>query len=251
MNILEDGERKSTQCPQCGDVFEAIGSHWSQSYDCDYPEYTDRQRELAKGLTMGDGSLSTTGKSRKAHMVVMSVQTRFLSWIDEQFGALSAGVRLHQTGEEIQSNAADTGFGSPNDPWEYHDVYTVHLRNHPTLAEMNGRWYPNGTICYPDSLSLTPEAARMWYCSDGGLSWSGKPYVTIGTHNEADRPEFLCDLFRQHGFDPVWSEPLIRFTNDEAADVLEWLGDPVPGYEYKWVCESRSDYDRVKSEVGQ
>jgi len=246
--VLQKGERKQSVCPGCGRTFDMIGSHWAQATDCFRPAYTDRQREVLKGLVMGDGSLNRSGDSEFS-MVVMSTQARFLQHLDALFGPLSAGVRMHQDGETIAAGARKSGFDTSEGSWEYKDVYAVRIRGHPTLTEMRNRWYPDGQIRYPSDLVLTPTAAKMWYCSDGGLSWARRPYVAFGTHNEAGRPEFLKALFEEHGFDPVWSDPLLRFTNDDTGDVLDWMGDPIPGFEYKWVYQSRGRYDAVKTEV--
>ncbi|MFC6975834.1 hypothetical protein ACFQL1_15980 [Halomicroarcula sp. GCM10025709] len=239
-------------CPHCGGVFEQLANHWAQSATCVHPTLTQEQRELLKGLVMGDGSISNPKRgSGDSRMRVTSTNERWLRWLRAQFGPLATEPTLDQTGEELGRKArSNPSFDDSGGDWEYSDIYRMSVRSHPYLTMMRKRWYPDGEIRYPDDLHLTPLAAKAWYCSDGGISWTDSAvFAAFGTHNEADRPGFLCDLFREHGFTARYSEPLVRVSSTQTEDLLEWMGTAPAGFAYKWESQSRQRYDRLKMEV--
>jgi len=237
-------------CPECGKTFDEVVLHWTMSSTCDHPPFDQRQKELLKGLVMGDGSMRYRSKGRNARMRVSSTNETWLRWLRSQFGAFGAEVVLAESGDEVGARARNhPKFDDSGGEWEYSDIYSFDVRAHPYLTRMRERWYSDGQIRYPDDLTLTPVAAKAWYCSDGGLSWSDREHAhaAFGTHNEADRPQYLCNLFREHGFDPAWSEPLIRFTTAETVKLLDWMGVAPAGFEYKWENNSRDRYDKIKA----
>ena len=239
-------------CPQCGRPFKELTRHWGGPKECTHPPFSERQREIVKGLTMGDGSISKPRGNGDASMKVLSTNERYLRWLRAQFGVFASEVRLSKTGEELGENARQyESFDDSGGDWEYQDIYCLRIRSHPTLTEMRARWYPDDTIRYPDDLRLTPTAAKLWYVSDGGLSWSSPDHAhaAFGTHNEGERSGFLCRLFEDHGFSPSWSEPLVRFSIYETPELLGWMGAAPVGFAYKWECGSRALYDRLKAEV--
>jgi len=242
-----------TACPNCGDEYQILPHHWRQASDCDWPPFSQRQRELLKGLVMGDGSVTIPGQGQ-SRMTITSTNERWLRWLRAQFGIFAGEVTIAQTGDEVAANAQDhPSFDDSGGAWEYNDIYRIDIRAHPYLTGMRERWYPDGTIHYPESLVLTPISAKAWYCSDGGLSWCGpdRALAAFGTHNEADRPEYLHNLFERHGFSPNWSEPLIRFSTKETSELLDWMGTAPAGFEYKWEYRSREQYDRLKRSTGE
>jgi hypothetical protein len=126
-------------------------------------------------------------------------------------------------------------------------MHVVRTRTHPYFNELR-QWYESGKKRFPDDLSLTPQLTKLWYASDGYLDvgqW-GRPRLEIKARNENDRTEFLLDLFREHGFDPLYIRNEIRFTCDETEQLIEWMGEPPPGFEYKWELDSRERYRELK-----
>ena len=89
---------------------------------------------------------------------------------------------------------------------------------------------------------------KFWYVSDGYLDvgrW-GRPRVEIKARNESDRSDFLVSLFREVGFDPTFKRDELRFDRDDTAVLVEWMGDPPAGFEYKWAIDSRERYRMLK-----
>lgn len=215
---------------------------------CTAPELTDKQRQATVGLVMGDGWLTKSRNGIASGLKIANTNRRFLEWVGDLFGILSCGVRRSETGSEIAESMRESGFYEPADDSGFSDVYSLAIRNHPVFAEMRAEWYGGGGLRYPDSVRLTPMSAKMWYCSDGGISWSSENYAhaVVASQNESGRGDFLSALFEEHGFSPVYSEPLIRFSTSETPDFLRWMGEPPSGFEYKWECDIRGNYDELK-----
>lgn len=221
--------------------------HWWHG-TCPYPEFEQWRIELITGLLLGDGSIPTV-KGNHSFRVPM-INRRFLNWYDNKMGYLTTGVRLVHTADELATSNRETGF-SPNARAEnYHDMYVVRTRTHPRFNELR-QWYGSGSKRFPEDLTLTPRITRMWYLSDGYLDvgrW-GRPRIEIKARNEHDRSEFLLDLFRKQGFDPIFRRHEIRFTCDETEDLVSWMGDAPPGFEYKWELDSRERYRELKQQA--
>jgi hypothetical protein len=166
-------------------------------------------------------------------------------------GILTTGVRLKKTASQLAKNNRATGF-SPNAVTEnYHDVHTVWSRTNPYFDDTRTRWYTEEGKRFPENLSLTPTLAKFWYASDGYLDvgrW-GRPRVEIKSRNERTRADFLVNLFEEHGFSPQYRRHELRFTCDDTERLIEWMGDPVPGFEYKWELGSIERYHERKEQA--
>lgn len=243
MTVLERGGKKTVECPGCGTEYARIGSHWSYpTSSCDYPPFTNRQLEIIKGLNMGDGCIREA--SGYACMRVGSTNLPFLEWLDDRFGPLSAGVRLDRDSETIAAN--NEGRGRWSD-YDFKDLYLLALRSHPTFTKLRKQWYTDDGIRFPDDLELSPESLRMWYVSDGSINWQGEyPYIAIGCSNENRRPQFIEGVFSDIGFDIGYSSNCIRVPSYQREQFLEYIGDTIPGFEYKWAIDDHERYDELK-----
>lgn len=218
--------------------------HWWHG-NCPYPEFEPWRKELITGLLLGDGSIPTVDGNHSFRLPM--INRRFLKWYDGRMGYLTTGVRLVHTADELAESNRESGFSPDADGEDYHDMYTVRTRAHPYFNELR-EWYWSGKKRFPNDLTLTPCRAKFWYLSDGYLDigqW-GRPRAEIKARNENDRTEFLLDLFREHGFDPLYIRNEIRFTCDDTEDLIEWMGEPPPGFEYKWELDSRERYRELK-----
>jgi len=205
---------------------------------------------MVLGLLMGDGSIPVQSDGSNGVFHVPMVNRQFLEWYDHQMGLFTTGVSLKKTAEELAENNRESGF-SPNAKAEnYHDMYTVWSRSHPYFSRLRS-WYASGTKRIPENFELTSKIAKFWYISDGYLDvdQNRTPRAAIRTRTESDRFKFLLDLFREHGFDPNFRRGTVRFSRDETPRFLNWMGNPPPGFEYKWVLDSRERYDRLKAQA--
>jgi hypothetical protein len=237
-------ELAEAPCPSCGKTFSSLSMHWWHG-SCPYPDIGERKQEVIVGLLMGDGSIPTVDGNHSFR--VPMINRHFLSWYDEEMSYLTTGVGLVHTAEQLASTNRETGF-SPNAEREnYHDMYVVRTRTHPYFNELR-MWYKTGRKRFPDNIELTPILAKYWYASDGYLDvgrW-GRPRIEIKCRNEHGRAEFLVQLFEDVGFSPVFKRHELRFTCDDTERLVEWMGDPLPGFEYKWEIGSIERYHELK-----
>ena len=210
---------EAEECPGCGKEYKYLAKHWNKNSQCSHPTITPRQIEILTGLLLGDGSVYRKDTPYiQAHMNTKP----FLEWLDEEFqhNSLSTGVRrAHEGGTESHPN--------PSYRWQ--------TRSHPKF-EYFAEWYSGGNKDFPDDLHLTPLSAKVWYCCDGSLKYTdGLPYVWIANSDQSHRADYLESLFQKHGFDPSFSSETLKFSGKNRERFFEWIGDPLPGFEYKWI----------------
>lgn len=213
------------KCESCEGSFESLPLHWSLS-SCDYPELSDYQKDILIGVLMGDGSVIVPEHRNEGYLTVSVVEDEFLDWLFDELGWLVEAKRYEEPDK---------------------DIHSLRTLSHPFITDLRS-WYDTGRKRYPGGLELNSTIAKMWYVTDGGLSWNGERQciVSISCENELRRGDFLRDLFRQVGFEVGMSHGMIRFKNGHGERFLEWIGEPVPGFEYKWKSEDRELYDSVK-----
>ena len=233
------------ECPNCGDDFERLGLHWWHG-TCPYPEFSDSERQVFRGLLMGDGSIPTVPDTHSLRLPM--INRRFLEWFDGRMGCLTTGVNLVHTADELAESNRESGFSPNARPENYHNTYVVRTRSHPYFNRLRKKWYPDGDKRFPPDLELTPTVATYWYLSDGYLDvgrW-GRPRVEVKVRNEHRRPEFLVSLFEGVGISPTLHRHELRFTCDDTEQLLDWMERAPPGFEYKWETDSRERYRRLK-----
>lgn len=220
-------------CPECSqDGYERLSQHIAIG-QCDWPEISQYKKELLKGMLMGDGCVSNRDGKRPVFIVGMTNED-FLKWFSEELGWLAYGVRISKTGEESAAAFEKHPPREGGSIGEFKDVYRMQTMRHPWFNEL-ADWYSDSGKTYPDDLELTPTVAKMWYVADGGLrDREPNPNVVIACHNESDRSQFLCSLFQEHGFEPQYDGEGIVFSVSDSKKFLGWIGEPVPGFEYKW-----------------
>lgn len=227
------------KCPGCNDEFKSLGCHWR--YNPDHrPGISEHQHELLTGHMMSDASYRAE-KGNPAVRWLMSNE-EYVAWLDDELGWLSIGYSLDRTAEQ----SAEYQGG---DVSNYKDLYVGRTVRHPELERYS--WYSSGDKRYPD-VELTPTVLKTWYCGDGGLGWpsveGAAANAKIGCYNEKDRPEFLLSLFEGTPFEPsVYDDGRIVFSIEQTDELLSWMGEAPPGYEYKWCNQSKEEYRRKKS----
>lgn len=237
------------RCPSCGEDFQRLGLHWWHG-TCPYPKISPEQQEMLTGLLLGDGSIpNQQGGHNSIYHLPMTNRT-FLEWFDSCMGILTTGVRLKKTAAELAINNRESGFSPKAKAENYHDMYTVWTRTHPFFNDLR-EWYDSGEKRFPQNLELTPKMTKYWYVCDGYLDvgrW-GRPRIEIKARNERTRQKQLLSMFDDVGFDPTFKRSEISFTCDETEELIEWMGDAPPGFEYKWAVESREEYFELKRQA--
>lgn len=241
------------RCPNCNFIYKKSGlsKHWS-GQQCSYPTYTDQQDDIIKGLMLGDGGLHRY--NNHPIMYVSSTNRNFLEWVENEMGVLCTGNYNVVTEEDHLRYAED--HGTLQDDSEYKKTYIIQIRAHPHLDQYSD-WYgeKNGRQVVKDvpEIDISPIMAKVWYCSDGHMSFDendgGHSVLTsenFSTHNERLANSFIGGDFGFHTeYDGV-PDACIKFNRSGTQKFLNWIGEPIDGFEYKWCSEDRQKYDRLK-----
>lgn len=231
------------ECPQCGEKYNKIGQHWSIG-QCTHPPLSQHQIEITTGLLMGDGSLERCDKH--ASLRAKMITPEYLDYLDGKFGVFSVGKSLCTTAEESAFNCRESGFSPNASPQDYSDLYRWRTRNHAGLDQFRS-WYNTGKKVWPDDIALTPTVLKHWFCGDGSREETpyGQNRIHIAMSNEIDNTEKVDRMFSNSDL-PKPSEYNInqrkdgsfscmaRFTMEDSHLLWDYMGEPLPGFEYKW-----------------
>jgi len=232
----------TVECPQCGENFELVGSHWSQSSTCDYPRLTQKQREITVGLLMGDGNVDQKGGYNPRIRSEMASKD-YLKYIDSQFGILGVGVSLSSTAEESCKQRQDRGFNAQ--PENYSDVYIWRSRHHPEFKQF-AEWYSSGKKVWPEDIELTPTVLKHWYCGDGSWDDSGShSRIQIAMSNEVENTQKVDEIFEKSSLPSPSNYNIYdrndrkkdctaQFTKEQSEELWKYMGKPLPSFQYKW-----------------
>lgn len=225
-------EKTPEECPNCGEEFVNMGQHWKSS-NCEYPELSNRQEDLLRGILMSDASVQFDDNNR---LIIKMTTIDFLDWFAEQLDVIchSKYPVLYQTSDESKENARKSFGDSVREDSEYKEKYQVLTRSHPFMNEFDDWYVPEKRYPLGD-LELTPTVAKMWYCGDGRLDET-KGRASIACTNEADRIDEVADLIREQGFDVnTTRNGVIHVPPRDTPAFLDWMGDAPPDFEYKWL----------------
>jgi len=196
---------------------------------------------------MGDGSVKRD-VGRNPYIRIRSITREYLEFLDDIFGSMGLGVELRYTAEEKASENRDSGFAPNADPSTYSDQYLWRTRRSKQFIKY-AEWYEPEKV-WPKSIELTPTTLRHWYVCDGHYhNKRSDNYISIACANEAEHKQKVEKMFKDIGLDVAyWNESSVtsnpRYGGTRscklALDVsntkqfFEYVGNPVPGFEYKW-----------------
>lgn len=232
----------SDVCRECGRGFDQIGHHWSHpSVDCEPPELTVTQREIITGLLMGDGTCILPDKT--PYVECGTTTRKYLEFLDEMFPLYGQGVRLQMTAENVASQSRKTGFLPDAKAENCSDVYRWRTKSAETFFEFRN-WYSSGQKIFPEDIDLTPTVLKHWYCGDGNLNMGRR--LRIYSSNESDNQDKINRYFenaglplpnRVHTYQSGYSDSdtnMIVWGRQRSKELFEYMGEPLPGFEYKW-----------------
>lgn len=228
------------QCKTCGKKYESIGKHWRWNPD-HRPSFTNTQKQILRGLLMGDGTLH---KKDDPNPYILTAMTKkpYLKYLEDKFGVLGKDVRLKQTAEESAEAMRNNGLRPNAKAGDYSAVYKWATRSHPELNCFK-KWYTDGNKKFPRSFKLTPLTLKHWFVGDGHLQQVGGFYrASIALTNQRDNRSTINNLFEDAGLPaPKWSErnsgnkrTEIIWKKKGSEKILDYMGDPLPGFNYKW-----------------
>jgi len=231
-----------TVCDHCGHRYDRISSHWSGSDECEYPELTERQHNIIRGLLMGDGSVNYQEQKENPSVVVKCIVPEYLEYLSNEFGVLGNDIALVQSAEDSASNNRERGFRPNADSSNYSDIYGFTTMSHPEMWQYRD-WYDTSTDraekTWPDNLELTPETLTHWFCGDGNNQFD-YPSIRLSMNNERDNLDKVERYFERAGLpapdrwgitDAACNACWKKAGSEE---LFEYMEGPVTGYEYKW-----------------
>lgn len=226
-----------TICHDCGHRYDRISMHWSAADECSYPELTERQHNIIRGLLMGDGTARHQEKKHNPSIVVGCVVEEYLEHLSDIFGVLGNDVILAQTAEQSAADNRERGFRPNADADDYQNIYKFTTMSTPEMWQYRD-WYETGKKVWPEDLKLTPETLTHWYVGDGNFAQDS--FIRIATSNEIENTEKIENYFTEAGL----PEPDTWYDNGRTSyakwhvrsseELFDYMEGPVVGYEYKW-----------------
>jgi len=211
----QDGWKK---CPGCNDWYKGLGSHWKHN-SSHRPDLSQKQKEVITGLLMSDGCINRQKNTNPRFRCAM-VTKPFIEYLSSKiFPTIGKDIRIIEPGKN-------------NVQKQYEFVSCVH----PEFEEF-AEWYNTGDKVFPNNIELSPTVLKMWYVGDGHLynDEYNTMYPIISALNEINNKEKLFNYFEKLPFDIrrfTWKDIIIE--QDDTEKFFEYIGDPVPGFEYKW-----------------
>lgn len=226
-------------CFSCGyeGTRRGLGSHYGSKPD-HRPELTDEQHQIISGLLMGDGHInrSATTPRLRAEMI----NREYLEYLDDKFSHIGNGVSLSRTAEEQSKSHRESGFNESADEESYSDCYWWETMCHQELEEY-ATWYESGEKVFPKDLKLTPTILKHWYVCDGGIidKNAKNERIRINLDNERKNKEKILSYFDMiDTSDCYWDEQehftALCFNVEQSKKLYEYMGDGLPGFEYKF-----------------
>lgn len=210
-------------CPECDEEYDSLGTHFRYN-ESHRPSISGEQHEVVTGLLLGDGCLyGRRDNGNKPFLTVTLSPEQAIDHLREIFGCLS------RNKQEVYTDGR-----------KYHRFET---RSHPEL-ETYLDWYQPDKI-WPEDVELTPTAMKWLYVSDGTYDTSdGHRRVMIACAKEGEHTDKIERIFEQSG-NPISrtyhyerdgrkDDYQLHFNASEAEQLFEYMGEPVPGFEYKW-----------------
>lgn len=184
--------------------------------------------ELITGEMLGDGCLKSIGKSAYfSYGTSNEVYRDFLM------------NRLNDLGLELGGT-----WDYPNSISDAYHLYGFYTKSYVELLDVYKQWYtdkPKKKILA--DVKLTPNIVKHWYVGDGTLDHDqvkDKYRIYIFTCIfSPEENQILADKLSLLGMPTrvghVRQYPCLRVSSMATMEFLAYIGDPVPGYEYKWI----------------
>jgi len=206
------------RCTDCSNSYESLGRHISQS-SCEYPELTSRQKQIIEGCLLGDGNIDSHNRGYPRFRLG-SVKPKFLSWVRNELHNI-----MNKTGVSIQDSDDDSN---------HQDYYMLRTIPHPYFKKLR-TWYKSGSKILPRR-RFTPMELKMWYVTDGGRM---DTVPCIRMDNERQNIYQHKDNIESLGIEcsVVADDRQITILKGGRDRFFEYMGAPVPGFEYKWPDE--------------
>lgn len=192
---------------------------------------------------MGDGSLHASSKN--ACIVVEMSSPNYLDYLSKKFPQLSTEPSLKHSSEESAARARESGFRPDAQAKNYQKMYLWNTRRHPYLNNFE-EWYGENGKTWPENLKLAAKTLKHLYVGDGSIEDKNGAGLRlhIAMNNERHNKEKVESYFKEAGLPApdYWCENnaggvercKARWYKENALKLFDYMGDPLPGFEYKW-----------------
>lgn len=233
-------------CPQCGQEFKSVTHHWLDNKS-HKPTFSKRQLDILKGVLLGDAHMGKPN-ANNPRIVISNSNLRFLKHIKQELGVLANEVRHTKTPEEV----------SEDNPENASHQYELSTKHNDELEPIYKEWITDGKNPPFESININETIIKYWYVCDGGLGWRQNQeeswYADAMIHvvTQSNKINNIKEMLASIGPEPRTytdkrDESRVIYSPSQTEILLEQLGEPIPGMEYKWETESRSTYDELKS----
>lgn len=228
-------------CDKCGNEYKRIGTHWRHR-PSHRPDFSEKQMQILRGLMAGDGSLHKKN-DKNPYVVCGMTNNEYLKHLEDVFGSLGKDVVQRQTAEESAEAMRRNGL-RPNAKTEnYKAVYKWATRSHNQLHQFKDWYDDEENKVIPTDFELTPLVLKHWYVGDGHLQTVGNFFrCGITLSGQRENRDNINKLFKEAGLpEPIWRErnaenkrTSISWNKEASREILDYMGSPPPGFEYKW-----------------
>jgi hypothetical protein len=235
-------------CSECGKRYRSLSHHWTRT-ECKRPEISKKEMDALTGIIMGDGTLKRDSKN--CSIRVEMVTEEYLRHMSNNIlPDMSSEVEMHRNSSESASHARSTGFSPEAVPENYQDVYCWRTYSHPKFNTFEN-WYNDGKKIWPEDIDMSPTLLKHYFVCDGHYdndNWQRR--IDFNVSNERKNKEKVESIFESVGFSiSNWNESKrierggvtcrIEFDVSTTEEMFKYMGDPLPGFEYKWPEEYR------------
>jgi len=230
-------------CDSCGEEKKYMYQHWKNG-SCSANNIQNPDAYI--GMLMGDGSCIY--KSGNPVFTVSSVRKEFIDFLVDNFDMFTSTYSYHPS-ERGRSN----GFANSDNS---NRLYVATTRAHPFFDKLGDWFYSSGKKRFPEDIKISPDVLRYWYVGDGMLKWHKRKiaYPTLTTRSESDRLDWIESIIvdatgarSSHSYDARNNNGSSKISITDQESFFDYVGDPLPGFEYKWERESYEKYDELRS----
>jgi len=193
---------------------------------------TERQKNIMKGILMGDAWICKE-ENKTPYLAIENTNKEFMFWLEDELKSLCSDLRIRNTAKESANKNKQYGYTVNEE--NYNDIWVFETRSLKYFNKLR-EWYDTGQKRIPENLELEPIILKLWYCCDGSLAKN--KYPVIYSSNENDRKSDILDIFEEINMEPSFTDGgggCINFKNSGAEDFFNYIGKPLPGFEYKWL----------------
>lgn len=230
------------ECYSCGNEYDRIAAHWSRG-SCSHPSFTEKQKNVIKGILMGDGTIDDKFDDRRNPRFKLYITNlEYAKYVYDVFENLATQEPyIHMTSEELAETRNE--LSSSTNPNDYKTQYKLQTISHPELDEFQ-QWYSTGEKVFPKQLELNPIILKHWYVCDGSFNNNGHRFYTeIHLSNERENKDKIEGYFKDIGIEvDRWRDDKVEgryktsiiFNKGKSEKLFGYMGEPLPGFSYKW-----------------